>query len=106
MEDYEGMAGDAPDATATATPASNENEAFHQEIEAGGDRGNGINVGSLKATSGNASKRLGTGQETQVATRASKSNATPIQQMATQEHHVNFVCKNGNKRSWLKWRSS
>ena len=65
MEDYEGMASDAPDAynafdaTATETQSSNENEALHQGIEAELEEDNVLNVGVLKATSGNVSKRAG-----------------------------------------------
>ena len=94
MEDYEAMASDAHDAynafdaTAIETQGSNENEALHQGIEVELEEDNVLNVGVLKATSGNVSKRLGTRQETRMATRASKNGATAIQQMATQERHV------------------
>ena len=81
------VAYNARDAIAIAIQGSNENETLHQEIEAGLERGNELNVGALKATSGNVTKRLGTRQETRGAIRASK-NGTPIQQMATQERQV------------------
>lgn len=82
------VAYNARDAIAIATQGSNENEALHQEVEAGLERGNELNVGALKATSGKVTKRLGTRQETPGAIRASKNGATPIQQIATQERQV------------------
>lgn len=54
------VAYNARNAIAVATPGNNENEALHQEIEADLERGNELNVGALKATSGNVTKRLGT----------------------------------------------
>ena len=53
-----------------------------------------LNVGVLKVTSGNATKRLGTRQETRVVTRAGKNGATAIQQMATQEPHGEKLVEN------------
>lgn len=46
------------------------------------------NVGVLKVTSGNVTKRLGTRRETRVTTQASKNTATTTSQMATQERHA------------------
>ena len=102
MEVDERTASDAPDAymtyitpNATEAQGSNENEALHRGMEMahpgedGLERGS-LNVGVLKVTSGNVTKRLGTRRETRAIIQASKNAATTTSQMATKRHAEKF----------------
>ena len=99
MEVNERTASDVPNAymtpDATEAQGSNENEALHRgmEIAHPGEDGlerSSLNVGVLKVTSGNVTKRLGTRRETRATTQASKNAATTTPQMATERHAEKF----------------
>ena len=100
-EDIENDAFDACDATA-ATAGEQEHEALHQnrqvarQLELEAERNQSVNLGVLKATSGNAAKRLKVRQETRATTRAGKSAEAAIKQIAAQELQV----EKGRMQEW------
>ena len=100
-EDIENDAFDACDATA-ATAGEQEHEALHQnrqvarQLELEAERNQSVNPGVLKATSGNAAKRLKVRQETRATTRAGKSAEAAIKQIAAQELQV----EKGRMQEW------
>ena len=85
-----------------ATAVEGEHETPHQtlqhQFEVEARRNQSENLGVLKATSGNAAKRLNNRQETRVATRASKNAEAAIKQLATQELQV----EKGKMQEWKK----
>lgn len=92
MEEYDDVENDATD-TCDATAATTEGQehgAPHQDLQIArqlgleAERSQLANLGVLKATNGNAAKRLKR-QETRVTTRAGKSAELAIKQIATQE---------------------
>ena len=100
-EDIENDAFDACDATA-ATAGEQEHEALHQnrqvarQLELEAERNQSVNLGVLKATSGNAAKRLKVRQETRATTKAEKSAEAAIKQIAAQELQI----KKGRMQEW------
>ena len=98
MEEYEDLEGDACDACdapdATATTREYEQEALSQTGQVAcqsgmeGQRNQLVSLGVLKATSGNAAKRLRTRQETRTTAKWSKTAEATIKQIATQERQV------------------
>ena len=74
-----------------ATAGGQEHEALHQnrqitrQLELEAEKNQSVNPGVLKATSGNAAKRLKVRQETCATTRAGKSAEAAIKQIAAQE---------------------
>lgn len=95
MEEYEDIEGDAYDAPdATATTREYEQEALSQTgqiaCQSGIEeqRNQLVSLGVLKATSGNAAKRLRMRQETRTTARSSKTAEAAIKQIATQERQV------------------
>lgn len=61
-----------------------------------GGRNQSENLGPLKATSGNAAKRLNMRQKTRVITRSNKNAEAAIKQIATQELQV----EKGRTQEW------
>ena len=97
MEEFEDMesdafdapdAPDAPDATATTRgheyEAASQNGQMMRQLEAESKKSRLRSAGVLKATSGNAAKRLRVRQETRV-TRAGKTAEAAVKEIATQE---------------------
>lgn len=99
MEDMENDASDVCDATASNAERQ-EHEALHREISrqlgVEVERNQSVNLGVLKATSGNATKRLKMRQETLGTTRASKSAEAAIKQIAAQE----LQAEKGRMQEW------
>lgn len=96
MEEHDDIKNEAPNAlnataAATVTHEGNKNEALHQSmdiarhLEAELERNQSPNVGVLKITSGNVTKRLKAGQDVCVATWATKNVEASIKQIAAQE---------------------
>ena len=83
---------DYPSLKLTGTAVEGEHETPQQtlqhQFEVEARRNQSENLEVLKATSGNAAKRLKNRQETRVATRASKNAEAAIKQIATQELQV------------------
>ncbi len=87
------MENDAPDAFCATTEIveGQEHEALRQtlqiarQLEVETEINQSANLGVLKATSGNATKRLKIRQETRVTTRAGKSAEAAIKQITTQD---------------------
>lgn len=104
MEEHKDIENDAPDpCDASTTTTFGHERILHQAlqrqfIEGKGERSQLANVRVLKATSGNAVKRLKIRQDTRVATRASKNAEATIKQIATQE----LQAKKGRMQEWKK----
>ena len=83
---------DEPDATTTTGgheyEAASQNGQMTRQEEVGLERSQLGNAGVLKATSGNAAKRLRMRQETRVITRAGKTAEAAGKQLAAQELQV------------------
>ena len=99
MEEYEDMENDATDASATTTtPGGQEHEALSQAgqmvqwVGVESERNEVGNAGVLRATPGNATKRL----KSRVTTRAGKSAQAVIKQFATQE----LQAEKGKMQEW------
>ena len=92
MEEYKEVENNAPNAfDASATTGGQEHQAQHQAMQIARQLGaeskgsQSGNVGVLRATSGNAAKRLKNRQESRVTTRAGKTAEAAIKQIASQE---------------------
>lgn len=91
--EVENNAGDAYPYDATAETAGQEQEephnnmqiVCHMEEEKDADRSDLIDMGVLKPTSGNATKRLRMRQETRGITRTTKTAKAALKQIALQE---------------------
>lgn len=97
MEEYEDVdidASEASDATSETAPHQTSQHWF----EIGAGKNLSESRGVLKATSGNAAKRLKSRQETRIATRASKNAEAAIKQIATRELQV----KKEKMQEWKK----
>ena len=111
MEEYEDIENNAPDAfdafdapATTTTPGGDQHETLSQTgqiMHEGGveSEGNQLgNVGALRATSGNATKRL----KSRVTTRAGKSAEAAIKKFATQELQVEKDKMQGWKKNVMQ----
>ena len=99
MEEYEEMGNDASDASATTAPRGQEHEESSQSGQmvqwvGAESETNGVgSLGALRATSGNATKRL----KTRAMTRAGKSaRAITMKQSATEER----LAEKGKMKEW------
>lgn len=104
MEEYEDIGNDAPDAcdASTTTAVGHEgtlHQALQRQLEGEAERNQLANTGVLKATSGNATKRLKIKQDARVVTRASKNAEAAIKQIATQE----LQAEKGRMQEWKQY---
>ena len=102
MEEYEDVENDASGASGATATAGHEHDVLHQalqiarQLELESERNQSANLGVLKATSGNATKRLKMRQETRAATRTTKTAEAAMKQIATQELQV----EKGRMQEW------
>lgn len=99
MDEYEDMENDAT--ATTPAPEEHAHEAINQarqtirQMEEELERNRSGNAGILKATSGNAKKRLKMRQETRIITRAGKSTEVAMKHRSCKLRREK--CKNGKR---------
>ena len=98
MEEYEGIENDSSTTTAVEQEGTL-HQALQHQLGGEAERNQLANIGVLKATSGNATKRLKIRQDTRVATRASKNAEAAIKQIATQE----LQPEKGRMQEWKQY---
>lgn len=98
MEEHEDIRNDASTTTAVGHEGTLY-QALQRQLEGEAERNQLANTGVLKATSGNATKRLKIKQDARVVTRASKNAEAAIKQIATQE----LQAEKGRMQEWKRY---
>lgn len=98
MEEHEDIGNDASTTTAVGHEGTL-HQALQRQLEGEAKRNQLANTGVLKATSGNATKRLKIKDDARVVTLASKNAEAAIKQIATQK----LQAEKGRMQEWKRY---